>query len=142
MGCRYTSDLHDILNDAGSDPMKMFSIGLRNELEKLQMTIRQTESAVSCVFSEHDMLEFLGPNVNKGTALSILCKSIGVERESVIAFGDNMNDLELLQVAGTGVAMDTAPDELRAEADLVIRDIAEFLRDRLGEVQQMEATHG
>ena len=140
--CRYTSDLLDMLNDAGSDPVKMFSIGPRNELEKLQMTIRQTESAVSCVFSEHDMLEFLGPNVNKGTALSILCESIGVERESVIAFGDNMNDLELLQVAGIGVAMDTAPAELRAEADLVILDIAEFLRDRFGEAQQRESTHG
>jgi len=133
--CRYTSSLLDMLNDAGNDPVKMFSIGTRSELEKLQMTIRRTEPAVSCVFSEHDMLEFLGPNVNKGTALSILCESIGVERESVIAFGDNMNDLELLQVAGIGVAMDTAPAELRAEADLVILDIAEFLRDRFGEAQ-------
>ncbi len=142
VGCRYVQNLLDMLNDAGSDPVKMFSIGPRNELEKLQMSIRQAEPSVSCVFSEHDMLEFLGPNVNKGTALSMLCESIGVERESVIAFGDNMNDLELLQVAGTGVSMDTAPAELREEADLIIHDIAGFLHNHFGESQQMEATHG
>ncbi len=133
--------LLDVLNDADCDPVKMFSIGPRDELERLRTTIHQVEPSVTCVFSEHDMLEFLGPNVNKGTALSILCESIGEAHESVIAFGDNMNDFELLQVAGTGVAMDTAPAKLRAEANLVIRDIAEFLHDRLGEVQKTEATH-
>ncbi len=133
--CRYTSSLLDMLNDAGNDPVKMFSIGPRDKLERVRTTIHQVEPSVTCVFSEHDMLEFLGPNVNKGTALSILCESIGVGRKSVIGFGDNMNDLELLQVAGTGVAMDTAPAELRAEAGLVIRDIAEFLHDRFGEAQ-------
>ncbi len=139
--CRYVQSLLDVLNDADCDPVKMFSIGPRDELERLRTTIHQVEPSVTCVFSEHDMLEFLGPNVNKGTALSILCESIGEAHESVIAFGDNMNDFELLQVAGTGVAMDTAPAKLRAEANLVIRDIAEFLHDRLGEVQKTEATH-
>lgn len=46
-----------------------------------------------------------------------------------------MNDLELLQVAGIGVAMDTAPDGLQEEANSIIRDFAEFLRDRFGEAQ-------
>lgn len=142
IGFRYIPSLLDVLSDATSDPVKMFSIGPRNELERLKETIQRTESTVSCVFSEHDMLEFLGPNVNKGTALEILCDSIGAVRESVFAFGDNMNDFEMLQVAGTGVSMDTAPDELQAEADWIIRDIAAFLRDHLGEAHQMEATNG
>lgn len=141
MGCRYTPSLLDVLNDADCDPVKMFSIGPRDELERLQMAVRQDDPAISCVFSELDMLEFLGPNVNKGTALGILCSAIGMESESVIAFGDNMNDFEMLQVAGTAVAMDTGPDDLQAEADLVIRNIAEFLRDHLGGVQRTEATH-
>lgn len=142
IGCRYVPSLLDVLNDANCDPVKMFSIGPRDELEQVKSTVQQVEPSVTCVFSEHDMLEFLGPNVNKGTALEILCDSIGAVRESVFAFGDNMNDFEMLQVAGTGVSMDTAPDELQAGADWIIRDIAAFLRDHLGEAHQMEATNG
>jgi len=141
MGCRYTPSLLDVLNDADCDPVKMFSIGPRDELERLQMAVRQDDPAISCVFSELDMLEFLGPDVNKGTALSILCESIGMAPKAVIAFGDNMNDLEMLQAAGTGVSIDTAPDELQAEADLVIRDVAGFLCDHFGEALKMESTH-
>ena len=141
MGCRCVQSLLALLDDADCDPVKMFSIGPRDELEQVKTTVQQVEPSVTCVFSEPDMLEFLGPDVNKGTALSVLCESIGMAREAVIAFGDNMNDFEMLQVAGIGVSMDTAPDELRAEADVVIRDIAEFLRDRFGEVQKMEAVH-
>jgi len=141
VNCRYVQSLPDVLNDEGCDPVKMFSIGPRDELERLKATIHQVEPSVTCVFSEHDMIEFLGPNVNKGTALGILCESIGMAHESVIAFGDNMNDFEMLQVAGTGASMDTAPDELQAEADCVIRDVAEFLRARFGEIQKTEASY-
>lgn len=134
MGCRYVPSLLDLLDEADCDPVKMFSIGPRDELEQLKTAIQQVEPSVTCVFSEPDMLEFLGPDVNKGTALSILCESIGIAPEAVIAFGDNMNDLEMLQAAGTGVSIDTAPDELQAEADVVIHDVAGFLRDHFGEV--------
>lgn len=135
IGCRYVQSLSDVLNDANCDPMKMFSIGPRDELEQVKAAVQQVEPSVTCVFSEHDMLEFLGPKVNKGTALSVLCESIGMTRETVIAFGDNMNDLEMLQVAGTGVAMDTGPDDLQAEADRVISDISTFLHKLFGEVR-------
>ena len=131
---RYVQSLSGVLNDANCDPVKMFSIGLRDELEQLKTNIGQVEPSVTCVFSEHDMLEFLGPNVNKGTALSALCDEVGIARESVIAFGDNMNDFEMLQAAGTGVAMATGPDALQTAADCVIGDIAAYLRKQFGEV--------
>jgi hypothetical protein len=54
------------------------------------------------------------------------------EPAEVIAFGDNLNDLELLERAGLGVAMGNAHPRLRAAADVVIGRhdtdaIAEFL---------------
>ena len=73
------------------------------------------------------MLEFLGPGVTKGTALGILCAEIGISADLVMAFGDNLNDLEMLREAGHGVAMGSAPEELKLAADSVIEDIAEFL---------------
>ena len=131
MGYRYVPTLLDVLGDATCDPVKIFSIGARSELEALQETLREVTPAISCVFSEHDMLEFLGPDVNKGTALSTLCDDVGIPCENVIAFGDNMNDFEMLQAAGTGIAMSTAPGKLKEVADCVIDDIEAFLTDRL-----------
>jgi hydroxymethylpyrimidine pyrophosphatase-like HAD family hydrolase len=54
----------------------------------------------------------------------------------VIAFGDNYNDLSMLETVGLGVAMGNADDEIKARAGLVIADnehpgIAEVIRTRV-----------
>lgn len=138
MACRVVGSLPTLLTDANCDPVKMFSIGPRDELERVKTAVQHAEPSVTCVFSEYDMLEFLGPDVNKGTALRVLCDAIGIARESVIAFGDNMNDFEMLRTAGTGVAMSTGPAALREVADRVISDMAAFLNEYLIAVQSSE----
>jgi len=140
MACRVVDSLPDLLADADCDPVKMFSIGPRDELERVKTAVQQVEPSVTCVFSELDMLEFLGSNVNKGTALRVLCDEIGIASESVIAFGDNMNDFEMLQIAGIGVAMATGPVALQETADRVISDLAAFLRKHLLAVQSLEVS--
>jgi len=127
---RYSPTLGDVLREFATDPVKMFSIGPRHELEHVQQRLKDIAPAVSCFFSEHDMIEFLAPDTNKGTALDFLCESLGRTPDSVIAFGDNMNDLEMLQTAGTGVAMAEAPEKLQQAADYVTSDIEAFLNKR------------
>ena len=140
VACRQVRSLLDVLNDTDRDPVKMFSVGARDELEQVKAAIQRIEPDVTCVFSEHDMLEVLGPEVNKGTALSVLCDEVGIDRESVIAFGDNMNDFEMLQEAGLGVAMSTGPVALQETADRVISDMSAFLREHLVAVQSLEVS--
>ena len=65
------------------------------------------------------LLEFLHPEVSKGAALARSIEALGLRSEQVIAFGDSHNDIELLRVAGTGVAMGNADPEVQAVADLV-----------------------
>ena len=48
---------------------------------------------------------------------------IGLSRENAVAFGDGPNDMEMLQYAGTGVAMGNAAESLKAAADLVTDDV-------------------
>jgi HMP-PP phosphatase len=127
---RYSPTLGDVLREFATDPVKMFSIGPRPELEYVQQQLHDMTPAVSCFFSEHDMIEFLAPGVNKGTALGLLCEALGRTTDSIIAFGDNMNDLEMLQVAGTGVAMTAAPEMLQKAADWNTNDIEAFLANR------------
>lgn len=60
------------------------------------------------------------PLTSKADGLRVLCERYGVDAADVVAVGDQLNDLEMLQLAGLGVAMGNAPAEVKARADLVI----------------------
>ncbi|MGZ3498039.1 MAG: Cof-type HAD-IIB family hydrolase [Vulcanimicrobiaceae bacterium] len=68
-------------------------------------------------------VEVMNPAVDKGKALSIVAKHLGVEMTEVLAIGDSWNDAPLLRAAGFGVAMGSAPQELREVADAVVADV-------------------
>ena len=50
-------------------------------------------------------VEFLMPGNTKGTAITSLCKHMGIDLSEVVAFGDGENDAEMLEAVGMGVAM-------------------------------------
>ncbi|GAE44685.1 HAD family hydrolase [Mesobacillus boroniphilus] len=51
-------------------------------------------------------------HVNKGIGVEFLLKKLGIKREESIAFGDGMNDREMLKSAGEGFAMGNAHPDL------------------------------
>lgn len=63
--------------------------------------------------------EISDPTVTKGRAMGALCRHFQISPEDCIAFGDSMNDADMLQAAGLGVAMGNAVPELKALADRV-----------------------
>lgn len=65
------------------------------------------------------------PHVNKATALEKIMVEFGYVAEEVLATGDNMNDMEMLTLAGTALAVSTARAEVKAVADRVIGSYAE-----------------
>ncbi len=69
--------------------------------------------------------EIAHPRCNKGTALEMLATHLGVAREEVVAIGDGLNDLEMVEWAGLGVAMGNAPLELKSAAGMVTRTVQE-----------------
>lgn len=56
---------------------------------------------------------------DKGRALAIVAEHIGVPLEQTLAIGDAAPDLEMMRTAGVGMAMGNAPDEVKAQADVV-----------------------
>ena len=52
-------------------------------------------------------VELTAPGVHKGSGVAHLCERLGVERDDVVAFGDGLNDNEMLSWAGHGVATAT-----------------------------------
>jgi Cof subfamily protein (haloacid dehalogenase superfamily) len=72
-----------------------------------------------------DSGELLQPGVSKATAMSWLLDRLGVDPGDTIAIGDSGNDVEMLQLAGVGIAMGNATANLLAVADEVTGSVAE-----------------
>lgn len=70
-----------------------------------------------------EFIEVLSPFVDKGKALEFVAARLGIEMKNVLAIGDSWNDAPLLKVAGIGVAMGNAPQEIRSLADAVVADV-------------------
>ncbi|WP_027086451.1 Cof-type HAD-IIB family hydrolase [Cohnella panacarvi] len=65
------------------------------------------------------LVQVMPPNASKEQAVLKLCRGYGFEMDSVMAFGDDHNDLGLARACGYSVAMGNAIDELKAIADEV-----------------------
>jgi Cof subfamily protein (haloacid dehalogenase superfamily) len=65
-----------------------------------------------------DELEVLPPNASKGTALKVLLKEMGIPANQTMTIGDGENDVEMLQLAGLGVAMANANDHVKSVANV------------------------
>lgn len=63
------------------------------------------------------------PDVDKGRALLTAAEVLGIDPAATVAIGDERNDLPLLEVAGTAIAMGNAAPEVRAMAHLVAPDV-------------------
>ncbi len=60
---------------------------------------------------------------SKALGIEALMHHLGYERSEVMAFGDGGNDIEMLQLAGIGVAMGGASEAVKAVADYVTDDV-------------------
>nr|WP_041484314.1 Cof-type HAD-IIB family hydrolase [Desulfitobacterium metallireducens] len=79
----------------------------------------QYEGKIRTTKSKPNFLELIHSEVSKGVALSSLAKRLGVKQEEVLAVGDSLNDLEMIQYAGMGVAMGNARQEVKEVANVV-----------------------
>jgi Cof subfamily protein (haloacid dehalogenase superfamily) len=71
-----------------------------------------------------EFVEILNPTVDKGDAFRFVAARLGVAMEDTVAIGDSWNDAPMLRVAGFGIAMGSAPAELRDIAREVVADVA------------------
>jgi hydroxymethylpyrimidine pyrophosphatase-like HAD family hydrolase len=85
---------------------------VEEEVARLGLDVRLVRNRAS--------LMVLPASVSKASGLSHAAASLGVELAQAVAVGDAENDREMLEVAGLGVAVANAVDELKAVADRVL----------------------
>lgn len=86
----------------------------------LKELVKLLPANVVPVASGFGAIDLVVRGVNKGSALKWVGQELGIAADEMIAFGDNSNDLEMLQFVGEGVAMDNAVPQVKAAADTII----------------------
>jgi len=76
--------------------------------------------AATATWSVPGLVEISASGVTKATALTTLCRELGVPAAEVIAFGDMPNDLPMLAWAGRSYAMANAHQSVLDAADFVV----------------------
>ncbi len=117
-----------------TDPYLKFAIcdfqGSERILSHFQKLFR---SEIKVVTSGNIWIDFIAPNANKGSALSGLCRHFGFSAKDGIAFGDQQNDVEMLETAGISYAMiPCAPGvekHAKRRTDSVERVLSEILQN-------------
>jgi hydroxymethylpyrimidine pyrophosphatase-like HAD family hydrolase len=67
-----------------------------------------------------EVLEVFDPAVNKWEGVLHVARRHGIQPDEIIAIGDDVNDLPMIENAGLGVAMGNARPEVLAAADVII----------------------
>jgi Cof subfamily protein (haloacid dehalogenase superfamily) len=113
---RRVSSLEDYLDHA---PVHIAFSGnvarMKRLAEKFVEELQDSVKLLNTIYPKQDfaLLDVLHPQVSKGFGVEAAAAEYGFKREEVMAVGDNFNDLEMLQYAGTSVLMGNADAALR-----------------------------
>lgn len=110
----------DVLELLSVDPtMLVFMVPVMKAVELTEVLKNGLDSQVRITNSTEWFLDVLSAKASKGLALKQLAEHLGIAREEVVAIGDNLNDIEMIEYAGLGVAVANATDGLKSIADYV-----------------------
>ena len=86
------------------------------------MSRKKIKSGTDDIDIQYYYTEITNENVNKWTAIEFLLDKLNIKREEVLAIGDNMNDIEMIQGAGLGVVMGNSNPKMKEIADEIVAD--------------------
>lgn len=71
------------------------------------------------------VMEVIPSGHSKGTGLKLVCDELGIDIADSIAFGDSINDKEMIEAAGLGVVMGNGTDAIKQYADVITEPLME-----------------
>lgn len=116
--------------------LKTMIVGEERELDEIEKFIQPAVPHLQVVRSGEESIDVMNVAASKGAALQSLADYYQVEREDTVSIGNYYNDLSMLTYAGIGVAVDNAPDQVKAHADVIAysnedNGVARFLEEHL-----------
>lgn len=133
-------DIHEIPKSLFHDLRKVAFIQKADYIENIIMTLQEQMKGIFQLSRvEEDWIEVNPSGIHKGHALEVYAKIKGIDMQDVIAFGNGENDIEMLKMAGKGIAMGNAFDSVKIMADDICGDydhdgIGQYLNERKEEL--------
>jgi Cof subfamily protein (haloacid dehalogenase superfamily) len=110
----------DMLAWLRQPPTKLVCVGDPGALDGVEVRMKQKFAGRLYISKSLPyFLEFAAPGVTKGSGLDFLSEHMGFTSEETIAFGDGENDVELVEWAAYGIAVENAHERVRAVANWV-----------------------
>lgn len=127
---RYSQELQvpltytDSFKQLEANPTTVLLIDTFDVLQQILVAVRhqfpgQFDYVLAPWYGDVWRLQFLAANTSKGKGVLQVAKRLGIKPAEIISFGDNYNDMEMIQSTGLGIAMANAVPELKQAADFV-----------------------
>ncbi len=110
-----TEDPIQLMFNGGVAPMRELASALRALPSASEFSVAMTEYE----HRDFTLLDVNGAGCSKGATLARWTAALGLTHDEVMAIGDNLNDVEMLDFAGTAVAMGNAADTLKSRGYFV-----------------------
>ena len=109
----YGFNIDDLNKYENEEVAKVFFLGKNEDIENLEKDMeKEFKNDLSITVSSPFCLEFMKKGVNKAETLKKVLKLLNIKPEEVIAFGDSMNDYEMLSLVGKPFIMGNANKRL------------------------------
>lgn len=133
----------------GARTLLLFAIGSKDTINAAAVELRHMGCSVSAypdTYTDHlYFLEVFAPGVSKAAAVLQLKQMLGAEKVTV--FGDNLNDLPMMEAANTAVAVQNALPQVRSHAHVVIGpnsadSVAKYILEQTAQhIQALDTAH-
>ena len=88
-----------------------------NSLEKMEVLKKYLSVDQYIQMSENKIAMIMNKNAKKLNAIRFIAKASGINCEEIVSFGDDYNDMEMLQWCGKGIAVENALKDVKEMAD-------------------------
>jgi Cof subfamily protein (haloacid dehalogenase superfamily) len=117
----YLAEISPLQNCLTEDPIQVMFTGYANQVREAESFLSQLPfasefSLAMTVYDKRDfgLVDVIAAGCSKGATLAEWVRRRGWSREDVMAIGDNLNDMEMLQFAGLPVVMGNSVPELKS----------------------------
>ena len=93
----------------------------KEDLKDVKEAIENVFSEVDCIQLDELRLNIVPTSVSKLNGLLYLAERLGIPRSQIVSIGDDLDDIEMIEAAGLGVAMGNAPVEVKRAANWITR---------------------
>lgn len=121
MGYNFYDDHKGLLNSINDNVFSMVFFETDND-KRLKLYDKLIKvPGVSVTSSFESNIEVMGSYISKAYALKNICDILNIDIKDTMALGDNYNDMDMIKLAGIGVAMGNADQMIKQSADFVTK---------------------